>query len=120
VEGNDYLVVWPTPQAVETISFLYVPRPSALAAGADIPSFVPAQWHRAIALYAMWQMADYDDDGSSQAGQVYRAEYEGQDGRGGILRQMRQATTRMGGRRLGPMRVGRRAVLVPTYPSVDV
>lgn len=110
VEGHDMLLLWPTPTAVSTIEYLYVPRPTALSGASDTPSTggIPAEWHRALEYYACWRMADYDDDGSSQVGQVYRAQYEGVDGRGGILREIRQQNRAQGGRRLPTKRVGRR------------
>lgn len=109
VEGADLLLVWPTPAGVENLGFLYVPRPAVMSATADVPSYVPAQWHRGLEFYACWRMADYDDDGSSQVGEIYRVHYEGADSRGGILREIRQQNRWQGGRRLAPARVGRRS-----------
>lgn len=109
VEGHDMLMLWPTPQAVGSIEYLYVPRPTAMSGASDTPSYIQAEWHRALETYACWRMADYDDDGSSQVGEVYRQQYEGQDGRGGLLRQIRQQNRWGGGRRVAPMRVRRRS-----------
>lgn len=120
VEGHDMLLLWPTPAAAGTIEYLYCPRPTDMSGASDTPSYVPAEWHRALEFYACWRMADYDDDGSSQVGQLYRALYEGQDGRGGILRDIRQQNRWQGGRRLPPARAGRRPNWVPSMRSADV
>jgi hypothetical protein len=119
VEGHDLLILWPTPTSVENLAFFYVPRPTPMSATADTPSFVPAQWHRAVELYAAWKMADYDDDGSSQVGQMYRVQYEGPDGRGGILRDITQNKKWQGGRRLAPARAGRRPSWRPSSRAYD-
>jgi hypothetical protein len=91
-----------------------------MSAAGDTPSFIPAEWHKAVEMYACWRMADFDDDGSSQVGEVYRAHYEGADGRGGMLRDIRQQNRLQGGRRNPTMRVGRRGRRVRPYTrSVD-
>ena len=108
VEGSDLLMVWPTPDSADPLNILYVPRPTAMSATSDTPSYVPSEWHKAIELYASWQAGDYSDDGSSGVGESYRIQYEGQDSMGGYLKKIRQAMRRKGGRRLGPARVGRR------------
>lgn len=119
VEGMDFLLVWPTPASAGNLSFLYVPRPTPLSVSTDIPTYVPGQWQHAIELYATWKMADYDDDGSSQVGQMYRMQYEGTDGNGGVLREIRQDKSRQGGRRLAPARAGRRPSFVAPSRSYD-
>jgi len=119
VEGADLFLVWPTPTAADTIKVLYVPRPTALSATGDSPSYIPSEFHKALEFYALWQAADYDDDGSSQVGEVYRVQYEGVDGRGGILRRIRSASRWKGGRSLSPARVGRRWPVRPRDPSTD-
>jgi hypothetical protein len=114
LEGSDLLMVWPTPSVADTLELLYVPRPTPLSATGDIPSYVPAEWHKSIELYASWQAGDYTDDGSSGIGEAYRVQYEGPNGMGGYLRRIRLAIRHKGGRRLGPARVGRRwGQLVP-------
>jgi hypothetical protein len=119
IEGHDMLLVWPTPAAAGTIEYLYGPRPTALSAAGDIPSLVPSEWHRAIVLYAEWHMASYDDDGSSQVGQLYRVLYEGQDGMGGMINQIKKMNRWQGGRRLSPAVAGRRRAYVPAIRSAD-
>jgi len=118
-EGADLFLVWPTPTSAETVKLLYVPRPTAMSATSDSPSYIPSEHHKALEFYALWQAADYDDDGSSQVGEVYRVQYEGVDGRGGILRRIRQGNRWKGGRSLGPARVGRRWPIRPHDPSTD-
>jgi hypothetical protein len=119
VEGHDMLMIYPTPTTAGVIEYLYCPRPTDMSAGSDTPSYVPAEWHRAIETYACWRMADFMDDGSSGQGELYRARYEGVDGRGGLLRDIRQQNRWQGGRRLSPVKVGRRGMRVASPRSVD-
>lgn len=120
VEGQDLLLLYPTPQSSLTIGFLHVPRPATMSNDNDTPSYVPAQWHRAIEYYAGWRMADYDDDGSSQVGELYRVRYEGGDGRGGVLAEIRRQNRWQGGRRLAPARVRRLTrATIPSLRSQD-
>jgi hypothetical protein len=119
VEGHNMLMLWPTPTSAGVIEYLYCPRPTDMSAGGDLPSFVPAEWHRALEMYACWRMGDFADDGSSQVGELYRVHYEGVDGHGGILRDIRQQNRWQGGRRMTPVTVGRRGVRVVTSRSAD-
>lgn len=116
--GNDLLMLHPTPATVDTISILYVPRPSALSATANDPSSdtyggVPAEYHKAIEYYALWQAGDYDDDNTSNWGLGYRQTYME------LIAQFRKAMRRKGGRSLGRARVGRRP-LRPHDNSQDI
>jgi hypothetical protein len=56
-------------------------------------------------LYAQWLAADYADDGSSNQGERYRILYEGEDGRGGRLGQIRQLVNKRGTARAPARRV---------------
>jgi hypothetical protein len=66
IEG-DRLYVYPTPSAVDTIIWDYVPRPQQqLTNPGDDPSSttygrIPTEYHRAIEYYMIWQAAEYDD-----------------------------------------------------------
>lgn len=103
VQGHNQLMLWPTPSSADTITLYYVPAPSTLSASSDVPSLVPPQYHQALEYYALAEMADYDDDQSSAMGQSYLARYEQ------LVVRARREAMRMGGRRMAPARVGRRA-----------
>ena len=69
-------------------------RPQQMSADTDSPDMeqfgaIPDEFHDAIVGYALWKCADYTDDTPTQNGEYYRVLYEGQDGRGGRLSQIR-------------------------------
>jgi hypothetical protein len=70
----------------------FVPRPLPLTDDMQSPSDalyggIPEEFHyTAILNYILWNGADYGDDITSQSGERYRLLYEGEDGRGGNLR----------------------------------
>lgn len=103
VEGGNLLMVFPTPSATSTLTIYYVPRPATLTAGSDTPTEIPAEHHRVVTLYALWQGADYDDDQSSAQGERYQQLFE----QG--LAQMRGRLNRKRGRRLPPAQVSSRS-----------
>lgn len=118
--GHNMLMFWPTPAAADSFTLYYVPYPTALAASADTPSNsalggVPAENHNVIERYALWKLADMDDDASSQVGSQYRSEYYQQ------LGEMRKHLRNKGGYKLSRVRVNpRRAPNTPSDPSVSV
>ena len=75
VEGANLLMVYPTPSSADVLTVYYVPRPATLASGSDVPSEIPAEFHKAVELYALGEAADADDDSSSAQGQRYRDGY---------------------------------------------
>lgn len=115
--GATTFMIYPTPSGNDTVNTLYVPVPTAMSAAGNDPSAttfggIPAQWHYGIELYALWKMADSIDDSSSGQGERYRLLYEGENGKGGYLAQMRAEERRRGGRGQRAQRPGssRRAV----------
>jgi len=81
VSGSNLLLVWPTPAAAYTFDLLYVPRPTAMSAGSHDPSTltygrIPAEFHKAIEYYALWQGAEYDENQGAQGGERYRTLFE--------------------------------------------
>lgn len=125
IAGASTLLVYPTPASADTLNLLYVPRPTAMSAAGNDPSTatyggIPAEWHYGIELYALWKMADSTDDASSAQGERYRTMYEGDDGRGGFLRQIRAEINRKGG---GPRRArvnAFRNASIAVTPSTDI
>jgi hypothetical protein len=105
------LMVWPTPAAADTLTYYYIPRPATLT-GSDIPSYLPAQWHKALFWYAAAEASDDRDDESSGQGELYRVKYEK------MLRDIRKNMNRMGGRRLPRATVGA-GVSAPHDNSAD-
>jgi hypothetical protein len=97
VIGANVLKVYPTPGAADTITIFYVPRPTAMSDVADDPSSedfggIPAEYHKAVVLYAEWKAADYRDDQSSAQGERYRQTYEDE------VKRIRKYVTLHGGR----------------------
>jgi hypothetical protein len=70
----------------------FVPRPQPMSSDTQDPSDplyggIPDEFHNTALLnYVLWNGADYGDDITSQSGERYRLLYEGEDGRGGNLR----------------------------------
>lgn len=113
VAGSTLLMVYPVPSAADTITVYYVPRPTAMSSGTHDPSNatyggIPSEFHPAVEMYALWRLASMTDDQSSGQGERYRIEYEGQDGKGGMIARIRGQVYRKGGRpgraQLGPSR----------------
>lgn len=98
---SDLLLVKPTPSVDGTIQVWGVMRPLAMMLDSDSPGMeaygaIPDEYHDAIVDYALWKGADYSDDAGSQMGERYRMLYEGQDGRGGRLGQIRVLVNKRG------------------------
>jgi hypothetical protein len=98
---SDVLIIKPTPTADGQIQVWAVVKPQQMSADTDSPDeeafgAIPPEWHDAIVTYALWKAGDYADDGSSQMGERYRILYEGPDGRGGRLAQIRIAVNKRG------------------------
>lgn len=105
----DVLRIVPAPSEAGEIQIWGVARPNPMTDPADNlgnDSFggIPDEWQDAVILYALWHCADYDDDSSSGTGEKYRAQYEGQDGRGGRLQEIRREVNKRGTARLPYMR----------------
>lgn len=103
VEGSNLLMVYPTPAAADVLTVYYLQRPLTLANASDTPSEVPAEFHKLIELWTLWQAGDYIDDISSHMGMDYYATYQRE------MISKRRYVTLKGGVRMAPARVGRRA-----------
>jgi len=98
---SDVIRVVPTPDEDGHMQVWAVIRPDRMAADDDSPSeeafgAIPDEFHDAIVGYAMWKAADYADDSAAQNGDYYRVLYEGQDGRGGRLGQIKIMVNKRG------------------------
>jgi len=107
---SDILRVQPTPDVDGTVQTWAIKRPQSMVNDTDDPSMeqfgaIPAEFHDAPILFAMWKAADYADDATSQQGERYRMLYEGQDGRGGRLGQIRMLVNKRGTQRAPRRRV---------------
>jgi len=107
---SDILRVQPTPSEDGTVQVWAVKRPDPMVDDDDSPSdeehgAIPEEFQGAVLLYAQWLAADYADDGSSNQGERYRILYEGEDGRGGRLGQIRQLVNKRGTARAPARRV---------------
>lgn len=112
VAGANLLMLYPVPLSADTLTIYQVAAPTALSAGTDVPSDVPAEQHKLIEWYACWRGADYDDDSTSNQGDRYKTMYL--DG----IKEFRRLIQRKGGSRLAPARLrGRRRTGLPSDPS---
>lgn len=81
LNGANLLMVHPIPSSADTLTFYYVPRPTAMSLSTHDPADatyggVPSEYHKALEYYACAEAADDDDDQSSAQGQRYRELYE--------------------------------------------
>lgn len=115
---SDILHINPAPSEDGEVDVWAVMRPQPLVLDTDSPGVdpfgrIPDEFQDAIVTYALWKAADYTDDAGTQGGEYYRILYEGQDGRGGRLAQIRVAVNKRGTAKGPPRRVKLRA----TSPS---
>jgi hypothetical protein len=114
VNGANLLMLYPTPSAAGTLTAYYVPTPTVLT-GTDDPSGatfggIPVQYHDLIEYWAMWRMARRMKHEPSSFGLTYKQEYDQ------AVFGARKSIRKLGGRKLGPVRRGRR-LSVPSDPS---
>ena len=120
MNGSNLLMVYPTPtSSSEKLFIYYVPRPTEMSDASHDPSTetyggVPKEFHDAIEYYALWKLADFQDDETSAQGERYRSLYEQE------IKKARKYVNMKGGVTLAPARVGRRRWRVPSDPSADV
>ena len=50
IAGLDLLMVWPLPQANDTLTIYYSQRPAIMVADGDTPSALPTEWHDLVEL----------------------------------------------------------------------
>jgi len=105
----------PTPNYSGEIDIWAVVRPNPMVDINDDPgdeSFgaIPDEYQDAILLYALWKASDYADDQTGQQGERYRIQYEGQDTRGGRLREIRLLVNKRGTAKAPGMRGRTRSV----------
>ena len=114
LDGSSRLRVYPTPTTAGTLNITYVPRPATLVNGDDVPTEIPAEFHRLVPLYMLWQGGDYDDDQSSAQGVRYKNDLD--EG----IKEMRAQLSRKKGRRLPRAAVTRRRVRLQHRNDVDL
>lgn len=103
VDGANMLMLWPIPATGDTLYVRYVPRPPALTGDDDTPSWIPAEFHPLVSLYAQWKGGDYDDDQSSAQGSRYKQLLDAG------IQDMKGRITKKKGRRLPRAAVSRRS-----------
>lgn len=118
---SDILLLQPAPSANGTTQVWAVMRPQPMTQDTDSPGMeqfgaIPDEFQDAIVTYALWKCADYSDDATSQQGERFRNQYEGQDGRGGRLAQIRSQVNKRGTSR-PPKRRVRGLRVVQSYTS---
>lgn len=107
---SDVLLVRPTPSEDGELDVWAVLRPTKMTAptddlGTDAFGAIPDEYQDAVILYALWKGSSFADDQSGQQGERYRAQYEGADGRGGRLAQIRASVNKRGTASLARARV---------------
>lgn len=113
------LILWNiAPGASETVTVVNVPVPTAASNSShDLADAtyggIPADYHDAIALYAEWKLASYDDDSSSAQGSRYKEWYEQR------IQECKRELSGKGGARLPKATVGRTRYALPHDPSAD-
>jgi hypothetical protein len=113
---SDVLVLKPAPTQDDlTVQTWAVLKPDKMdedtdSVGDEVYGAIPEEYQDAIVLYALWKCADYSDDASSQMSERYRTLYEGQNGNGGRLAQIRMSINKRGTARAPRRRVRLRGV----------
>jgi hypothetical protein len=113
---SDILRVAPVPSEDGEVQTWAVLRPAQMdgdtqSVGDETYGGIPDEFQDAIVTYALWKGSDYADDQTGQQGERYRMLYEGQDGRGGRIAQIKMATNKRGTNRAPGRRVKMRGVL---------
>jgi hypothetical protein len=116
---SDVLRLQPPPSEDGEVQVWAVKKPARMVNDADSLGdeqfgAIPEEFQDAIVTYALWKMSDYSDDQSGGNGERYRMLYEGQDGRGGRLAQIRSAVNKR-----GTARAPRRRVVLPGVRDAD-
>lgn len=76
LNGANLLMLYPTPNEVDTLTIYYVPRPTPLAAASDDPSTaalggIPVEFHKLIEWWALSEAGDFSDSATKQMGAFY-------------------------------------------------
>ena len=106
------------PAAAATLTVVNVPTPTAMSNSSHDPSDatyggIPVDYHDALAYYAEWHLASFDDDSSSAQGTRYRDWYMDR------VKECRHEIRLRGGRKVPRARVGSGRRLRPSDNSAD-
>lgn len=118
LQGSNVLMLFPPPASSDDILHIfYVPRPTALAASGESPAAtanggIPEEFHPVLENYVKWKAAEYANNGPSQLGQMWKAEWEA-----GLVG-VRISNAKRGGLNTQRVRVGAPARW-PSSPGVD-
>jgi len=85
----------PIPGVSQIVIAYGIFRPTPLAGDNDNPAAptlggLNPEFHEAIVLYALWKMGEYVQHEGSQQGQLWRIQYEGQDGTEGEIARIKR------------------------------
>ena len=80
IQGDNLLMVYPTPAAADVMRVYYVPRPSVMSSDAHDPAtttygLIPAQYHDLIVDYTLWRGADHEEASGTQDPEKYAQRY---------------------------------------------
>lgn len=117
LEGENLLMLYPTPGAGQTLNIVYVEKPSVMSGYTSDPSAtafgrIPQEHHPVLEEYVKAKAADYTQDQASQLGQIYVLRY--QEG----VKRARIRNTLKGGMRFPRAKIGAGSSTVRS-PGVD-
>jgi len=71
--SEDSIVIGPAPATGDQLTLYYVPAPTALSAGSDVPSAIPSAYQfRLLSYYGSWMCAEGE---SAELAEQYHAKY---------------------------------------------
>ncbi len=119
LEGNDLLLVYPTPSEAATLKMYVVQKPTEMSSDSHDPADatyggVPSEHHPALLAYMYWHLASQDDDASSAQGERYEKRYEK------LCKRARKVTNMKGNVRAPRAIVGGRRRFPPPDNRTDV
>jgi hypothetical protein len=115
LQGDDLIMLDGTPATGDELLVYYVPRPTAMTTGTDVPQYIPTEWHIGPEYWAKMKAAESEGSKATQNGAYYRALYEDT-----VKRCRRHMNRKKGGPMLARVRPGRSSArIIPTSPGVD-
>lgn len=116
MQGTNLLSLYPTPVSADKLDIYYVPYPAVLQTDDDTSDAgIPIVFDPILEYWVKWRAGEYNDDGSSQNGQIYLQLFEAE------IKKARGRIRRMQGRRRPAAIPGRRSRrrYYPAFPSQD-
>lgn len=109
--GLSKIILFPTPQAADTLNLWYVKQPTALSGSSDVPAIPEPYATRCLENGAAFELALFAKDPDAP---VYKAEFEL------AKRQLRSHLRRVQGAMTQQFRITRGDSIIPHDPSTDI